>query len=72
MIAGVAHPTAGDIRVAGYEVGPESKALVSYLPERPYFYRSLRVRVMIAFFADFYEARRFRGRPVRCAFQGHR
>lgn len=24
----VAHPTAGDIRVAGYEVGPESKALV--------------------------------------------
>ena len=42
MIAGVAHPTAGDIRVAGYEVGPESKALVSYLPERPYFSRSMR------------------------------
>ena len=55
MIAGVAHPTAGDIRVAGYEVGPESKALVSYLPERPYFSRSMRVREMIAFFADFYE-----------------
>lgn len=85
MIAGVAHPTAGDIRVAGYEVGPESKALVSYLPERPYFSRSMRVREMIAFFADFYEdfdaalardmlarARRFRGRPVRGAFQGHR
>lgn len=85
MIAGVAHPTAGDIRVAGYEVGPESKALVSYLPERPYFSRSMRVREMIAFFADFYEdfdaalardmlarARRSRGRPVRGAFQGHR
>lgn len=55
MIAGVAHPTAGDIRVAGYEVGPESKALVSYLPERPYFPRSMRVREMIAYFADFYE-----------------
>ena len=55
MIAGVAHPTAGDIRVAGYEVGPESKALVSYLPERPYFSRSMRVREMIAYFADFYE-----------------
>jgi len=54
MIAGVAHPTAGDIRVAGYEVGPESKALVSYLPERPYS-RSMRVREMIAYFADFYE-----------------
>ena len=55
MIAGVAHPMAGDIRVAGYEVGPESKALVSYLPERPYFSRSMRVREMIAYFADFYE-----------------
>lgn len=55
MIAGVAHPMAGDIRVAGYEVGPESKALVSYLPERPCFSRSMRVREMIAYFADFYE-----------------
>ena len=55
MIAGVAHPTAGDIRVAGNEVGPESKALVPYLPERPYFSRSMRVREMIAYFADFYE-----------------
>ncbi len=54
MIAGVAHPTAGSLRVCGYEVGPESKALVSYLPERPYFSRSMRVREMIAYFADFY------------------
>ncbi len=54
MIAGVAHPTAGEIRVTGHEVGPASKALVSYLPERPYFSRSMRVREMIAYFADFY------------------
>lgn len=54
MIAGVSHPTAGDVRVAGLPVGPESKALVSYLPERPYFSRSMRVRDMAAYFADFY------------------
>ncbi len=54
MIAGVAHPSEGVIRVCGRPVGPESKALVSYLPERPYFPRSMRVREMIAYFADFY------------------
>lgn len=54
MIAGVSHPTAGEVRVAGLPVGPQSKALVSYLPERPYFSRSMRVREMLAYFADFY------------------
>lgn len=54
MIAGVSHPTAGDIRVCGLPVGPETKAAVSFLPERPYFSRSMRVREMLAYFADFY------------------
>lgn len=54
MIAGVSHPTAGDLRVCGWEPGSQSKALVSYLPERPYFSRSMRVREMVAYFADFY------------------
>ncbi len=54
MIAGVSHPTAGDIRVTGLPVGPQSKAVVSYLPERPYFSRSMRVRDMVAYFSDFY------------------
>lgn len=54
MIAGVSHPAAGEVRVAGLPVGPQSKALVSYLPERPYFSRSMRVREMLAYFADFY------------------
>lgn len=54
IIAGVSHPTAGEVRVAGFAPGPETKALVSYLPERPYFSRSMRVRDMVAYFADFY------------------
>ena len=54
MIAGVAHPTAGEIRVAGLPVGDRSKAIVSYLPERPYFSRSMRVSDVLRYFADFY------------------
>ena len=54
LIAGVAHPTAGSVLVNGLEPAPETKALVSYLPERPYFPRSMRVRDMMAYFADFY------------------
>lgn len=54
IIAGVAHETAGTVRVNGMEPGPATKAIVSFLPERPYFSRSMRVRELIAFFADFY------------------
>ena len=54
MIAGVAHPTAGDIRVAGYEVGPESKALVSYLPERTSLPLWMTVKELQTFYHDFY------------------
>lgn len=54
LIAGVSHPTSGSVLVNGLEPGPETKALVSYLPERPYFSRSMRVRDMMAYFADFY------------------
>ncbi len=54
MIAGVSHPTAGQILVNGIAVGEQTKSQVSFLPERPYFSRSMRVREMLAFFADFY------------------
>ena len=52
---GLLVPTAGEIWVDGQAPGKETHAAVSYLPERPYFSRSMRVREMIAFFADFYE-----------------
>lgn len=54
MVAGVSHPTSGNILVNGMAVGPQTKAQVSFLPERPYFSRSMRVRDMLAYFADFY------------------
>ncbi len=55
LIAGVAHPSSGTLRVAGLEVGAASKSLVSYLPERPYFPRSRRVSEMVSLFSDFYQ-----------------
>lgn len=39
----------------GKEIGVESKKIVSYLPERPYFSSSLKVRDVLAFFEEFYE-----------------
>ena len=54
LIAGLLQPTEGEITVCGHPVGPESKALVSYLPERPYFSPSQRVRDLMDQFQDFY------------------
>lgn len=54
IIAGMAHPTAGTVAINGVAPGPETKAVVSYLPDRPYFSRSMRVRELMAYFADFY------------------
>ncbi len=55
LIAGLLQPDSGTITIDGHPVGPESKALVSYLPERPYFNPSQRVSDLIRMFVDFYE-----------------
>lgn len=34
LVAGLLQPTSGSVTVGGYPIGPESKALVSYLPDR--------------------------------------
>jgi ABC-2 type transport system ATP-binding protein len=54
MITGLLQPDSGEILVDGFPVGEESKALVSYLPERTYFSPSMKVAEIIAFFEDFY------------------
>ena len=43
LIAGLLQPDSGEIRVCGCPVGPETNALISYLPERPYFSGGMRV-----------------------------
>ena len=54
LIAGLLQPDSGEIRVGGYPVGPESNALISYLPERTYFSSGMRVEQLVTFFQEFY------------------
>ncbi|MCM1135811.1 MAG: ABC transporter ATP-binding protein [Clostridium sp.] len=54
LISGLLVPTEGEVLINGQRPGPESKACVSYLPERTYFQGSMRVSELIALFADFY------------------
>ena len=53
-LCGILRPEAGTIRIDGKEVGIESKKVVSYLPERPYFSSAVRVKDTLDFFEDFY------------------
>ncbi len=55
LVAGLLQPDAGEIRICGEEIGEKSKALVSYLPERPYFNGGMKVMELIDYFSDFYE-----------------
>ncbi len=55
MINGLLVPTSGQVLVEGMEPGPESKKLVSYLPERTYLEAQRTVADLIDFFSDFYD-----------------
>jgi ABC-2 type transport system ATP-binding protein len=55
IIAGLLQPDSGSVTVAGLPIGPQSNALVSYLPERTYFQPGMRVHQLVNFFQDFYE-----------------
>lgn len=48
-------PTKGSILVNGHEVGIESKKIISYLPERTYLDKTMKVKEVIKYFKEFYE-----------------
>ena len=48
-------PTTGEIKVKGNEIGVETKKVISYLPERTYLNKQMKVSEVIDFFADFYD-----------------
>ena len=54
LLAGLLMPNVGEILICGKEPGTETKAVVSYLPERTYFRSSMRVKELIEYFQDFY------------------
>lgn len=53
-INGLLTPSSGEIRILGHKPGPETKAVVSYLPERTYLNDWMKVRDILDFFTDFY------------------
>ncbi len=55
IMNGLLRPTEGTVLINGSVPGPETKARISYLPERTYLRNSMRVKELIAYFADFYE-----------------
>lgn len=54
ILAGLLNPTEGEVTVDGKPIGIESKAIVSYLPDRMYFANWMRASDLIDLFADFY------------------
>ena len=54
LINGLLSPSAGHIYINGVEPSPETKKVVSYLPERTYFNSWMKVRNILDFFCDFY------------------
>ena len=54
LINGLLTPTAGEVTICGMHPGKESKALVSYLPDRPCLPEWMSVRQLMDFYGDFY------------------
>ena len=55
ILNGLLVPTGGQVLINGLAPGAQTKARISYLPERTYFQNSMRVKELLEYFADFYE-----------------
>ena len=54
LINGLLTPSSGSITVCGQAPGPETKALVAYLPDCVYLNNWMSVKQIVAYFQDFY------------------
>jgi len=54
ICVGLLTPTMGAVNINGMKPGPETKAIVSYLPENTYLNDWMKVSDILAFFRDFY------------------
>ena len=48
-------PTSGEILIKGQKIGVETKKIISYLPERTYLNKQMKVSEVISYFEDFYD-----------------
>lgn len=54
LAAGMLQPTKGEILIDEMKVGTETKAVVSYMPDREYLYDWMKVKDAVGFFKDFF------------------
>ena len=54
LCAGLLRPTSGQLYIDGMPVGPDTKSIVSYLPERICFDVSMIVEGVMAYYKDFF------------------
>jgi len=47
-------PTSGEVLINGNKIGVETKKVISYLPERTYLNKQMKVSEVISYFEDFY------------------
>ena len=55
ILTGLIRPYKGSVTIAGKKVGAETKKLISYLPDEPYFSDWMRVKDVLEIFRDMYE-----------------
>ncbi len=55
LISGILVQNSGEIKICGECRSEASNALISYLPERPYFSAGMKVIELLNYFEDFYE-----------------
>ena len=48
-------PTSGEILVKGNNIGVETKKAISYLPERTYLNKQMKIKEVLSYFEDFYD-----------------
>ena len=48
-------PTSGEILIKGQKIGVETKKVISYLPEKTYLNKQMKVSEVISYFEDFYD-----------------
>ena len=54
VLTGLLRPTEGTVTIDGCPVGTQTKAIVSYLPDKMYYAGWMRAADLINLFADFY------------------
>lgn len=54
ILTGLLCPTSGKVQIAGMDIGPQTKAVVSYLPDCMYYASWMRASDLLSLFSDFY------------------